>query len=139
MGLEAVLVVPHERAETHAAREALPEQVPLADAAFNVAQASQLMVGLTRGDFELISRGLHDKLHQPYRAALYPRSAALLGRATEFGALGATISGAGPAVMFWSHYEQTGGLMDRLGKEVEGWAKVMRAPFETQGAYVRGM
>ena len=137
MGLEAVIVVPHERVQTSAARQALPDQVPLADAAFNVAQASQLMLGLTSSDWELISRGLHDKLHQPYRASLYPRSAELLKRATEFGALGATISGAGPSVMFWSHYEQTGGLMDRLGREVESWARVMRAPFETQGAYVR--
>jgi homoserine kinase len=139
MGLEAVLVVPHERVETRAARNALPEQVPLADAVFNLAQASQLTLGLASSDWELISRGLHDRLHQPYRADLYPRSAALLERAAEFGALGATISGAGPAVMFWSHYEQTGGLMDRLGREVESWARVMRAPFESQGAYVRQM
>jgi homoserine kinase len=139
MGLEAVIVVPHERVQTSAARQALPDQVPLADAAFNVAQASQLMLGLASADWELISSGLGDRLHQPYRARLYPRSAELLKRATEFGALGATISGAGPSVMFWSHYEQTGGLVDRLGREVETWARIVRAPFETQGAYVRGM
>ncbi|MBV9310690.1 MAG: homoserine kinase [Solirubrobacterales bacterium] len=137
MGLEAVLVLPHERVQTSAAREALPAHVPLADAVFNVSQAAMLMLGLATNDWELLSRGLHDRLHQQYRAGLYPRSTELLERAAELGALGATISGAGPSVMFWCHYEQTGGVIDRVGREVSDWASVIRAPFETQGAYVR--
>lgn len=137
MGLEAVLVVPGEAVRTDEARAALPEQVPLRDAVFNIAHAAKLMLGLAGADWELIASGLRDRLHQPYRAHLYPRSAELVGRASELGALGATISGAGPAVLVWSHYEQTGGLIERLGREVEGWATVMRAPFESQGADVR--
>ena len=82
--------------------------MPLADAVFNVAHASTLVLGLARGDWELIAAGLDDRLHQPQRAHLFPRSAALLERARELGALGATISGAGPTVLVWSHYEQTG-------------------------------
>jgi homoserine kinase len=113
--------------------------VPLADAVFNVAHASMLMLALTTADWDLLSESLDDRLHQPYRAGLYPRSAALLERARSLGALGATISGAGPTVLIWSHYEQTGGLVERLGREAEGWARVMRAPFESQGAYVRGL
>ncbi|MGO9822520.1 MAG: hypothetical protein ACLPTJ_17960 [Solirubrobacteraceae bacterium] len=53
------------------------------------------------------------------------------------GALGATISGAGPAVICWCHYEQTAGLVRALQREAEGWADVLRAPFESQGADVR--
>ena len=49
-GLEAVLVVPHEAVRTKQARAALPAQVPMADAVFNVAHAAQLMLGLARGD-----------------------------------------------------------------------------------------
>ena len=64
-----------------------------------------------------MSRGLADRLHQPHRAHLYPRSADLLGRARGLGALGATISGAGPTVLVWSHYEQTGAVMDALSRE----------------------
>jgi homoserine kinase len=139
MGLEAVLVVPDEGVSTHAARAALPDHVPLADAIFNVAHASTLMLGLATADWDLLAAGLADRLHQPYRAHLYPRSAELLQRARSLGALGATLSGAGPAVLVWSYYEQTGGLMERLGREAEGWARVMRAPFESQGAYVRGL
>jgi homoserine kinase len=137
MGLEAVLVVPAEAVRTEQARVALPETVPLADAAFNVACAAMLVLGLTGGDWELISAGLRDRLHQPYRAHLYRRSAELLERATALGALGATISGSGPTVLLWCHYEQTGGLVERLTRETQGWATVHRAPFESQGADVR--
>jgi homoserine kinase len=137
MGLEAVLVVPPEPVATARARAALPQAVPLADAAFNVACAAELSLGLATGDWELIAAGLHDRLHQPYRAQLYPRSAQLLERARPLGALGATISGAGPTVLFWSHYEQTGSLMAKLQEETREWAAVLRAPFETQGADVR--
>jgi homoserine kinase len=137
LGLEAVLVVPEEPVRTGQARAALPELVPLADAVFNVGHASVLTLALATGDWETVGMGLHDRLHQPYRAHLYPRSAALLERATEFGALGATISGAGPTVVMWSHFERTGGLIERLAGETRGWAAVMRVPFESQGADVR--
>ncbi len=137
MGLEAVAVVPGEPVSTSDARAALPETVPLADAAFNAGAAALLTLGLATGAWELISAGLADRIHQPYRARLYPRSAALLERAAGLGALGATISGAGPTVLCWSHYEQTGALMQALERETQGWAQVLRLPFETQGADVR--
>jgi homoserine kinase len=136
LGLEAVLVVPFEPVDTPAARAALARSVPLQDAVFNVAAASKLLLGLARADWELIAAGLQDRLHQPYRAHLYPRSAALLETARSFGALGATISGAGPSVLVWSHLEQTGSVVRRLSGEVEGWARVLRVPFESQGADV---
>jgi homoserine kinase len=139
MGLEAVLVVPHESVRTEAARAALPSTVPLADAVFNVAQASTLTLGLATGDWELIAAGLDDRLHQPHRAHLYPRSAELLSQARDLGALGATISGAGPTVLVWARYEQTGAIVERLTRAVAGWARVIRAPFESHGADVRSL
>jgi homoserine kinase len=137
MGLEAVLVIPFEPVRTAEARAALPEQVPLADAVFNMAQAAKLMLGLSTSNWELIASGLQDRLHQPYRAHLYPRSAEMVQRAPEFGALGATMSGAGPAVLVWSHFEQTGSVMERVVHQAGGWADVVRVPFESQGADVR--
>jgi homoserine kinase len=139
MGLEAVLVVPHDPVPTTAARSALPESVPLADAVYNVSHAATLILGLANDDFELIAAGLKDRLHQPYRAALYPRSAKLLEQAPSMGALGATISGAGPTVLVWCHYEQTGPVVGVLEREVTDWATVVRAPFESHGADVRGL
>jgi len=137
LGLEAILVVPDEPVATQAARAALPAQVPLADAVFNVAHAATLVLGLARGDWELIAAGLADRLHEPHRASLYPRSAELAAQAPQLGALGATISGAGPSVLVWTLYEQTGKVTEALRARTDGWASVMRAPFESQGADVR--
>jgi homoserine kinase len=135
--LEAVVVVPHQPVRTEAARAALPGEVPMADAVFNTAHAALLMLGLERGDWELLGRGLQDRLHQPRRAHLYPRSMELLADAREVGALGASISGAGPTVLVWSHYERTGVVMEALRRRTDGWADVLRAPFEPMGADVR--
>jgi homoserine kinase len=137
MGLEALLVVPDEPVATELARRALPAQVPLTDAVHNVAAAATLTLGLATENWELIAAGLADRLHQPHRAHLYPRSMRLVEAAKDLGALGATISGAGPTVLVWCHYEQTGAVMERLTAEADGWAAVLRAPFESQGADVR--
>jgi homoserine kinase len=139
LGLEAVLVVPDQPVSTAAARAALPATVAMSDAVFNVAHASTLVLGLAGANWDLIAAGLDDRLHQQARAHLYPRSAELARRAAELGALGATISGAGPTVLVWCHYEQTGSVVEALGRETARWARVMRAPFETQGADVRAL
>ncbi len=135
-GLEALAVVPQQAVRTRAARAALPAQVPIEEAVFNVAHGALLTLGLARGDWDLLSRGLQDRLHEQRRAHLFPRSFELARRARELGALGATISGAGPTVLVWCFYEQTGAVAETLTREVEGWASVLRAPFEPQGAYV---
>ena len=135
-GLEALAVVPSEPVRTSEARAALPAEVPLGEAVFNVAHAALLTLGLAKGDWDLLARGLQDRLHQSRRAKLFPRSYELAMRARELGALGATISGAGPTILVWCFYEQTGSVADALRAEVDGWADLMRTPFEPQGAYV---
>jgi homoserine kinase len=137
--LEAILVVPDQVLATEQARAAIPAQVDMADAVANVGHVALLMLGLTTGDRDLVARGLADRLHQPHRAHLYPRSMALVERASALGALGASISGAGPSVLVWSHYDQTGAVVESLRREVEDWATVTRVPFEPQGADVRAL
>ena len=139
VALEFVLVVPEDPVSTRAARAALPRQVRLSDATFNVAHGALLALGLATGDLDLVSRGLADRLHQPHRAHLYPRSATLVEHAREMGALGATISGAGPTVVVWCQFDQTAGVVERLRRETEGWAAVQRTPFEAAGADVRSL
>ena len=135
-GLEALAVVPEQPVPTSAARAALAAEVPLADAVFNVAHGALLTLGLARGDWDAVARGLQDRLHQQRRAPLFPRSLELASRARELGALGATISGAGPTVLVWCFYEQTGSVAEALGAEIDGWATLLRTPFESQGAFV---
>ncbi len=137
-GLEGVLAIPPAPVDTAAARAALPDHIPLSDAVHNVGRAALLVLGLARGDLDLVSRGLSDRIHQPRRAALYPRSIELLERAEELGALGATISGAGPSVLFWCDWQQTGSLYERL-RQAAPDCEVRRAGFTPQGADVRAL
>ena len=136
-GLEALAIVPAQAVRTRSARAALPAEVPMQEAVFNVAHASLLTLGLARGDWDLLAQGLDDRLHQRRRSHLFPRSFELLARARELGALGASISGAGPTVLVWCFYEQTGAVAAALAPELAGWASLLRVPFEPQGAYVR--
>jgi homoserine kinase len=135
-GLEALLVVPDRAVRTAKARAALPAQVPMADAVFNVGRASLLVLGLARGDLDVVARGLDDRLHQPRREPLYPRSMALVRGARELGALGATISGAGPSVLVWTRSGDAEGVAARRETHAPGWARVMRLPFDSGGAVV---
>jgi homoserine kinase len=135
-GVEAVLVLPADTVLTADARAALPPAVPLTDAVANVAAVSQLVLGIERSDLALLGRGLADRLHQPARRPLYERSMELLGRARELGAIGATISGAGPAVMLWSFWQDTGKVVKAATAATDGWAEVRRVPFSPLGADV---
>jgi homoserine kinase len=138
-GLEPVLVVPTEPVSTTLARTALASSVPLDDARFNVAAVAQLILGLASGDLDLVACGLRDRLHQPYRARLYPRSARLLEQLPALGALGAlggTISGAGPTVLVWARTGSIDRLLDALVELTGDWARVIPARFEQAGASV---
>jgi homoserine kinase len=137
-GLEGVLAIPPHEVSTAEARAALPPEVPLDEAVHNIAHASLLVLGLARDDFSIIGRALSDRIHQPRREALYPRSMELVRRATELGAVGATISGAGPAVLFWCHWQQTGNLFDRLREEAAD-CDIRRVQFAPGGADVRAL
>jgi homoserine kinase len=135
-GLEAVAVIPAEEVATETARAAMPDQVPLADAVANVASAALLVLGLQQADLNLVARGLRDSIHQPRRRELYPRSMELLEAAPEIGALGATISGAGPTLLVWTTWQDTGKLVEELERRCAGWADVRRLPFTPHGVDV---
>jgi homoserine kinase len=135
-GVEAVVVIPKQQVPTEDARKAIPDQVPVADAVANISAAAELVLGIQRSDLTLIGRGLADRLHQPYRAELYPRSMEIVEEAPRMGAIGATISGAGPTVLVWCFWQSTGNVMKALNDRVGDWAEVRRVPFSPMGADV---
>jgi len=96
-GLVPVLCVPAVPLSTQTARKALPAQVPHADAAANSARAALLIAALTLQP-DLLLAGTEDFLHQPYRAAAMPATAALMERLRTAG-IAAVVSGAGPSVL----------------------------------------
>ena len=108
----------------------------MTDAVANVAAASHLVLGIERSDLTLISRGLADRLHQERRAEVYPRSIELLSLAGEVGAIGATVSGAGPSVLFWCFWQDTGKVVDALGQHAGDGVEIRRARFTPLGADV---
>ena len=135
-GLEGIAVIPAEEVSTERARAAIPAEVPLTDAVANVSAASRLVLGLQTADLDLVAAGLADRLHQSRRRELYPRSMELVDAAREIGALGATISGAGPTVLVWTTWQDAGGVAEALEQRCAGWAEVRRLPFSPHGADV---
>jgi homoserine kinase len=96
-----VVVIPDQRLSTEAARAALPEQVPHADAVHNAARMGLLVAALGSGDGGLLAEALDDRLHEPYRASLVPLLGAVREQLGGLPAYGATLSGAGPSVLVW--------------------------------------
>lgn len=135
-GLEGIVVIPPDEVSTERAREAIPAEVPLSDAVANVSAAAMLVLGLRSADLDLLARGLEDRIHQPRRRELYPRSMEIVDAARGMGALGATISGAGPTVLVWTTWQDAGNVAAALEERCAGWAEVRRLPFSPLGADV---
>lgn len=100
-GLIAVLVHPHFVLETRKAREALRGVYGLSEFVAQSEGLALVLAGCYTADVSLIRRGLRDVLVEPRRAALIPGFAAVKQAALDAGALGASISGAGPSVFAW--------------------------------------
>lgn len=96
-GVHPVLFVPEERGLTAAARAALPVAVPHADAALVAGRAALLVHALT-AEPGLLFPATEDRLHQQYRAAGMPRTAALVNTLRDAD-VAAVVSGAGPSVL----------------------------------------
>ena len=97
--LQAVVVVPDFSLPTQQARAVLPREVPFADAAANQGRAALLTAAMACNRLEVLRTAMHDCLHQPYRAGLVPGLEEVCRAALGAGALGAALSGAGPAVL----------------------------------------
>ncbi len=97
-GLYAAVVLPDMQILTTAAREVLRSEIPMKDAIAQWGNLGGLVAGLTAGDFALIGRALKDVVAEPYRAPLIPGFNAVRDAAMGEGALGCSISGAGPAL-----------------------------------------
>ncbi len=98
-GLAAVVVPAVGKLATSVARAMLPDAVPHADAAFNVAHAGLLAASIAAGRPELLGAALEDRLHEPYRAAAVADLRPVHDILRAAGAAGVALSGAGPTVI----------------------------------------
>jgi homoserine kinase len=133
-----VLVRPNQVLNTREARACLPETLPLADATRQTAHLGAFIAGCYRDDLDLIGRSLRDLIVEPHRASLVPGFADVQAAAMDRGALGCSLSGAGPTLFAWCDGDEAAravrGAMEEAfrahGVATEAW--VSHIP--TQGA-----
>ncbi len=118
--LRVVVVIPEIDLPTGVARSALPLQVPLKDAVFNLGRTALVCEAIRTGDYNLLGKVMVDRLHQPYRLPLIPGGEQALQAARQAGASAVAISGAGPGLIAFS------------SQAAEKVAAAMTAEFETR-------
>lgn len=96
--LYAVVIHPQIEIKTSEARAILPQSVALADAVYQWSNLGAFVAALSRGDHDLLSRSLQDRIVEPARKSLIPIFDDLKSAALDAGALGGGISGSGPSV-----------------------------------------
>jgi homoserine kinase len=119
--VQAVLITPALPLSTKDSRKALPSEVSLKDAVFNIGRSLRVAEALRAGDIAELNAAMHDRLHQPHRLALIPGAAEAVAAAQQAGAA-AALSGAGPSLIAFVE----------PGRE-KPVAEAMRAPFGERG------
>ncbi|MCZ8513370.1 homoserine kinase [Paenibacillus filicis] len=122
--LEVLVAIPHFQLSTEKARHILPREQSLENAVFNVGHSSVLVAALCTGRLDMIARAMKDALHQPYRAPLVPGLARILAEATDHGALGVALSGAGPTML---------ALVDRSSPRKAELERFLRGTLQQEG------
>ena len=97
--VKAVVAIPSIRLSTSEARRAMPKAIPVSDAVVNLGALTLLLQGLRTGNGDLISDGMHERLHEPYRWRLIKGGDQVKQAAMDAGAWGCAISGAGPSLL----------------------------------------
>ncbi|HET9520955.1 MAG TPA: homoserine kinase [Candidatus Limnocylindrales bacterium] len=105
--LRAVLFIPDLRLSTAEMRAVLPDLVPRADAIANLTRLAIGVAGLATGRFDLLRVVTVDRLHEPYRAEIFPQLPQFAEAARKAGAIGACLSGAGSTVIAFSDSVRT--------------------------------
>jgi homoserine kinase len=97
--LLVVAWIPERKLPTSQMRRVLPDTVPRADAISNLARVAVGVAGLSAGRADVLRLLTEDRLHEPYRADVYPELPELVTAARAAGALGACLSGAGSTIV----------------------------------------
>ncbi len=96
--LAVVVVTPAFELSTRAARAALPTEVPLRSLVHYSANTGALIAACHSGDLALLGRALEEQIIVPVRTELIPGARQVMAAAVAAGAVGSSISGAGPSI-----------------------------------------
>jgi len=88
--------------KTKVSRRVIPKKIKLTDSILNLSNASTIVAGFMRKDIELIGNSIKDVIVEPARRHMIPGFTKVKQNALKAGALGVTISGAGPSVIAFS-------------------------------------
>ena len=113
--LWAAVVHPDIEILTKVAREILPTNIPMVNATQQIGNLGGLICGLIQEDYAMIGRSIHDVIAEPRRQKLIPEFYNAKRAAMSNGALGFSISGAGPSVFALCEGEQ---IAQRAGKAI---------------------
>lgn len=96
-----LLVVPEGQREgkTKKAREMLPKEITLNKHVENSRYLTSFLVGIVKGDRELIKAGLNDAIVEVAREPLFPHYMKIKEIALHYDAIGSCVSGAGPSIL----------------------------------------
>ena len=108
------LKVPKKK--TKISRAVIPKTVKLSDLTINLSNAANIVSGFLIKDTELIGRSIQDVIVEPARKHLIPGFSKVKSNALNAGALGVTISGAGPSVIAFCKKSQN---LKKIGKSME--------------------
>jgi homoserine kinase len=115
--LYVTIVHPQIEVKTSDAREILKRQVLLKDAIRQWGNVAGLTAGLLKGDYELISRSLEDRIIEPVRSILIPKFDRIKAESTSAGALGGGISGSGPSIFMLSRSREIALRVERVMRQ----------------------
>ena len=136
--LKAVIFTPSFPMDTVAGRKLLPASYPKADVTFNTGRVAMLILALQTGHYEVIGEAMQDRLHQPYRQALFPAMPDIIQAAIDAGAHGACLSGGGSSLIALAsdHLHDVLHAMQATAEAagVQGTGRILRA--DQQGARV---
>jgi len=136
--VKAVVAIPSIRLSTSEARRAMPKAIPVGDAVINLGALTLLLQGLRTGNGDLISDGMHDRLHEPYRWRLIKGGDQVKQAAMDAGAWGCAISGAGPSVLALCEEDKGPAVSRAMVKAWEAAGVASRAPvlnLQTSGSH----
>lgn len=138
-GIRAILVHPHLFLSTKQARGILKRDVPMSDFIWQTANLAGFISGCYSNDLDVIRASFEDVVIEKQRSQLIPGFDAVRAAAMANGALGCTISGAGPSMFAWSLDSDAPQVRDAMvaafkgaGMQTDSWI----VPISSTGAHV---
>jgi homoserine kinase len=133
--VRAVMVHPHLFLSTREARSILRSSVAMSDFVWQTAHLAGFIAGCYTNDIELIRTSLEDVVIEKQRQTLIPGFADVRQAAMAAGALGCSISGAGPTVFAWALEHQAaevlGAMRAQFGRHnvpIDEWIVEINSP-----------